>query len=430
MPQFQFTALDRQGVRSSGTLEAPDQSAASRQLAGRGLTPLSLQSSGISPAKTRSRVRPKPSPSQPAAPVPQASPPRRNRKAIRPKRLPAKSFRRFLSLALRLHEGGYSIGDTIKVLRTRLGNPEDLAFAEDVWAHISEGRGFSDSLALAGAPVPDSLIQMIRAGEATGNLAPVLRDLLDYLENLDSVRREVLGSMAYPAALVLFTLGVGGFLVGYLMPIIQGMVSSMGGELSIFSRILSTFTEVIVKGFPIFLSGIAIGVLAFILVRRSEAGLLQTDRLLLQIPTIGKLIRLLDLYRLSGLLASLIRNGVSTAEALVLTEPAIRNTLLRQSFQQTRDAVFEGAPISRTMSHLGLLDPVEGDLLGASEAGGQLGLGFSDLAADFRQSLTLRTKILVKLVAALALGFAFILVALIALAMISSIFEVSGSLQS
>ena len=428
MPSFSYEAISRDGSRQSGVLDCADAGTASRLLSRRGLTPLKIRSDGPARppvAKARRARDPVGSSAAAASRTPATSDP-----ANAPgRRVSRKTVIRFLGLALRLHKGGYSIGDTVKALRSRLRIPADQVFAAAVWEEIAEGKNFSEALGAAGAPLPDSLLQMIRAGEATGNLAPVLGDLVEHLHNVDSVRKEVLGSLAYPAFLVTFSLAVGGFLVGFMMPKIRDLTTTLGGEPSFFTKLLGSLTSIFVYAIPLGLLAVILSSVAFALLRRNPSGRFRTDRWLLRLPLVGQLIRQIEIHRLASLLGSLIRNGVSTSQALLLAEPTLRNLELRERFSGAREGIFEGAAVSRSLIAAGILEDVEGDLLEASEAGGHLDEGFVDLGATLHATVARRTRLIVNGVAAGALAFAFGLITLVALSMVTSIFQVTRTLN-
>ena len=77
----------------------------------------------------------------------------------------------------------------------------------------------------------ESSTYVIEAGEATGNLSPILERIISHLEEKREIRSKVVSGMAYPLFVVLIALGVVLFFLFFLLPQIQEMLASLGGEL-------------------------------------------------------------------------------------------------------------------------------------------------------------------------------------------------------
>ena len=78
----------------------------------------------------------------------------------------------------------------------------------------------------------------MEAGEATGHLAPILRKIVEHLEEKAAIRQKMLASMAYPAVICAVALIVVVLFLTVLLPRIQDMLSRLGGEMTWSARIL------------------------------------------------------------------------------------------------------------------------------------------------------------------------------------------------
>ena len=77
---------------------------------------------------------------------------------------------------------------------------------------------------------------VIEAGEATGNVSPILRKIISYLEEKEEIRSKVLSSMSYPIFVCLMAFGVVLFFLFFLLEKIESMLDSLGGELNLMSK--------------------------------------------------------------------------------------------------------------------------------------------------------------------------------------------------
>ena len=87
-------------------------------------------------------------------------------------------------------------------------------------------------LCRANLAFPSSISYVIEAGEATGNLGPILRKVIDYLEEKEAIRKKMIASMVYPAFICTVAIAVVILFMTVLLPQIQGMLDRLGGEMT------------------------------------------------------------------------------------------------------------------------------------------------------------------------------------------------------
>ena len=104
-----------------------------------------------------------------------------------------------LKRLMELHSSGLPVGDSIRILSQRLSNREQKAIVQKLWRDLSEGATLAAAMSRQPRYFPGSISYVIEAGEATGNLAPILRKVIDYLEEKEAIRKKMIASMVYPA---------------------------------------------------------------------------------------------------------------------------------------------------------------------------------------------------------------------------------------
>ena len=98
-----------------------------------------------------------------------------------------------------LHKSGMPIGDAIRILQNRLSGREQKTLVIGIWRDLSEGLTLAKALSRRTRFFTPSVCHVIQAGEATGHLAPILKKVIQYLEEKQAIRKKMLSSMAYPA---------------------------------------------------------------------------------------------------------------------------------------------------------------------------------------------------------------------------------------
>ncbi|MBC2603102.1 type II secretion system F family protein [Puniceicoccus vermicola] len=406
MAKFSYTARDASGQSTRGEVEASDRVQATRRLRGMGLRPTSIQEA-VSKKRTTQKEK-------------------SGKKVAPPGDVQVDAF---LKMLLGLVKGGMAIGDAVRNLRDRATSPRLQSLAAAVWARLSDGSTLGQALKDA-APgrSRDTMNTVIEIGEQTGNLPPILEELLAQRDESRDVRRKLIGSLLYPTFLFGMALAVAAFLLFFLMPRVQSTVEGLGSGLSPFAAFLIGASNVLLLAAPILAVTVLIAFLISLVVRRTPEGRFKYDRFLLKVPIVGAIVRDSEVYRLCSILSLLLGSGIHASQAFSLTRQAIRNLELRRRFEEVRNLVNEGASVAVSLQQHGLLNPTASDLLKVGEETGELSSGFETLREEYRESLSNRLRNLTIIVSGAAIGGAFLFVTMVALAVVTSIFQVGNSI--
>ena len=425
MAVFNYKAREKDGTIASGTIEATERRLAMQRLQGQGLSPVALKEAapGASSALAKLCERAKALRSN-------RSEKDGNENSQKPRG--AKSERvglLILKRLMELHGSGLPVGDSIRILSQRLSDKEQRATAQTLWRDLSEGSTLAGAMSRQPRCFPSSISYVIEAGEATGNLGPILSKVIDYLEEKEAIRKKMIASMVYPAFICTVAVAVVILFMTVLLPQIQGMLDRLGGEMTWSARILIDGSSFIAQIGPFLLLGLVIGIIGFRQWRSTESGLGRTDSWLLKLPLLGKIFYFSDLFQVGNLISTLLESGINTTETLRLTERTVKNTALRERFNIARGQVNEGLSIAQAFQRNQFMPDLAVDILTVGENTGNLAHSMNEITKGFRNELTARLTKLTTLVSTGALICAFILVALIAMGIVTSVFQVSRSLS-
>jgi type II secretory pathway component PulF len=425
MAVFNYKAREKDGTIVSGTIEASERRLAMQRLQAQGLSPVTLKEGATGPpsafAKLGERAR--------------ALRSSRNAKAGDENSQKQRGTKRegvgllVLKRLMELHSSGLPVGDSIRILSQRLSDKEQGAIAQMLWRDLSEGSTLAGAMSRQARYFPSSISYVIEAGEATGNLAPILRKVIEYLEEKQGIRKKMIASMVYPAFICTIAIAVVILFMTVLLPQIEGMLDRLGGEMTWSARILIDGSSFIAQIGPFLLLGLIIGIIGFRQWRSTVPGLGRTDSWLLKLPLLGKIFYFSDLFQVGNLISTLLESGINTSETLRLTERTVKNTKLRERFNTARGQVNEGLSIAQAFQRNQFMPDLAVDILTVGENTGNLAHSMNEITKGFRNELTARLTKLTTLVSTGALICAFILVALIAMGIVTSVFQVSRSLS-
>ena len=425
MPTFRYVAIDSRGRTIPGELEADDRRSVRSHLRGKGLTPVEVKTKGG--VGGGAKTKPKTNKGKTASKTDSNSG-SSEKITFSFGGSNEKIGLEFMKRLLELHGSGMPVADSVKLLHQRLSDPQQKEIAGALWRELSEGRSLARAMRLMPDYFGESTSYVIEAGEATGNVAPILRRIIDYLEEKREIKSKVLGSMAYPSFIGFLAFAVVLFFLFYLLPQIQDMLDSLGGELNFMAKALITGSNLVMTIGPFVVFGLLIAFLAVRQWNKTEAGGIAVSRAVLRIPLIGRIIYYSELFQLNSLLGTLVTSGIGLTENLRLSERTIKNLSFRVKFRSARVLVNEGKSLPDALRKFEFMPAMQLDVMDVGERTGNLAHSLEEIANSFRSELSRRIKRMTTIVTAGALGFAFGLVALVAVSIVTSIFQVSNSI--
>lgn len=336
----------------------------------------------------------------------------------------------FFRQLMQLHQSGMPIGDAVHLMCQRMTDPRMKDLSVEIYRDLSEGRTLAFAVRRFPEIFDEALSHLIEAGEATGNLVPILRNIIENLEEKAELQKRVVQSMAYPILIIFVAMGVVAMFLFFLLPRIQSMIDNLGGELNIAARLMIWLSEFSLKQGPFVVLGVILLVAGYIAWRKTPKGRIISDRWLLKTPMIKRLFYNADICRLTNVMGILLANGVNTTESMRLAENTVANRTLCARFQNSRTMVNDGAPFSAAFKRNALLPDLDIDILAVGESTGSLVNGFEEIYKTHSKQLQGDLKFITNLIAGGALMFAFGLVLILVLGIVTSILQLSNTLMT
>ena len=269
-------------------------------------------------------------------------------------------------------------------------------------------------------------VNMVRAGEAGGNLSETLQRLADYLERSRALRARVINALVYPAILLAMVGLSLLFLLGYVVPQFSAMYDSLDADLPWFSQLVLGLGN-FVRDWWILL--LAIPVLALLWLdrkRRDPAFMLKFDGWLLQRKLAGPLVAKLETARLARTLGTLLRNGVPLLSALGIARNVLDNRVLANDVDAATDEVKNGIGLSAALAKGKRFPRLALQMIQVGEESGALDAMLLKTADTFEQETSIAMdRLLAALVPAVTLVLATV-VGIVILAVLSPIYDLTS----
>lgn len=436
MPRFTYTAQDKGGQTISAAIDASTRKDALRLLAARGLQPTRVLEDGASitsPARRAAKPSPKtaakstPAPATPADPRPASS---SGRRASRGTQVPRRTERLPFMIALAdLTSSGLSAGEGVRLLSVRLKEPRLRKLASSLWEKISEGASLSGAMSSFPEVFDPATVNLIQAGEATGSLNEVLNRLIGHLTRQQELRRELVSALAYPVFMMVVAGGVILFFLFFLLPRLQTLLASLGGELPTSTKLLIGVSDFALHYGVFVVVGLVFVALSLWRWYQTEAGRTATDAFLLRLALIGPFMVSQTVLAISQTLSVLLENGITAAEALKMTERQIPNRVHRAAFNEATARVLEGEALSVALTRTGCFPDLVLDQLAVGENTGNIVPALKKIATSYQAQIAQQLNMFTRVIASGVLLSVFVFVGFIAYAIVSAVFQLSASFK-
>ncbi len=415
MPRFAYRVRDAAGRTATDELTAPSRKDALRLLAARGLQPLQLDELTASGRPAVPAAAGKSSPlSLFTGPGGEFS-----RSAFLP----------FLQALAELTGSGLSAGEAVRLLAKRLKDRNLRGLSAAVWERLSEGQPLSQAMEQLPRVFDRQTISLVRAAEATGSLNEVLQRLISYHTEQRELRRKLVTALIYPLMVCLGAIGVILFFIIFLIPRLQGLLTSLGSKLPLATQLLVSASQLLLRYGLVLLPLAVFGALLLWRWRHTERGRSTTDAWLVQLPGVRRLAIDSALLNFAQTLAVLLENGINPADALRLTERTVSNRTVQAALHAATDRVLEGESLSSALARTGYVPDLMIDRLAIGESTGHLAPCLQDIARNYSSLQSRRLEAMTTLIINGVMTFAFLFVGFIAYAIVAAVLQVSASFR-
>lgn len=268
----------------------------------------------------------------------------------------------------------------LKVLVEQTENIKLKMVLSEISDEVEGGAKLSDVLDKHDKVFSQFYINIVRSGETSGRLDEVLIYLADEMEKDYDMMSKIKNAMIYPAFVLTGLLGVGVFMMIFVVPKLTDVLASSGGELPIATKILiGTSNFLSTYWFLVLL--IFIGLVAgAVFSLKTVAGRMLTDRALLSLPVFGKMFRMIYITRFARTMNTLIAGGVTMTKGLKISADVVGNHVYKDLIMQTVKEVEDGNSIADVFSHSREVPKMVSQMLVIGEKTGRLEMVLGKIA--------------------------------------------------
>ncbi len=346
MPKFKYAARDSSGKKIEDEIVAKSQAAAMQQLRRNGLSILS-----VSEVKKSlfggSLFKPRP-------------------------RVAGDDLVIFTRQFATMVEAGLPVVEILDILLEQTDDPGFKLVVSDVRSSVRSGTDLSSAMAKYPKVFTPLYVNLIRAGEVSGDLDVILKRLASYLEKNLSLKRKIKSAMMYPTVslgmVILITIG----LLVFIVPMFQDIFNQLGAELPLPTRIVLAISDTLLNNWYYVIGAIILIFVLLYLFRKSPRGRYLLDSWRIRAPIVGDLFRKVAISRFSRTFSTMLKSGVPMLGSLDIVASTAGNGVVEEAITASREAVRQGESLATPLSESPVFPPMVVRMISIGERTGAL----------------------------------------------------------
>ncbi|MDD6465794.1 MAG: type II secretion system F family protein [Coprococcus sp.] len=329
MAVFNYKVVDKNGKNKKGTIEAPNRDGAEKKLKADGYAIMSLteQNSPFSGGLIKKKVK-------------------------------SKDLAVFCKQFSAVIRAGVTIISALELMGDQIENKTLQRAVMDAKTYVEKGGTLADALRVNSEVFPPIMINMVAAGELSGNLEICLDRLTEHFEKDNALSAKIKGAMTYPIVVFIVMIIVVIVVMVMVIPNFSSMFEEMGTQLPLATRIMVAASNFIIHKWwllIIIVAAIVVGCKAF---KRSSVGEQLFANMAIKMPIFGNLTIKSACSRFARTMSTLMASGISMIDAVEQVAKMMDNKIIRDGLLDAKTQVAKGIPLSKPLKDMEMLPPM------------------------------------------------------------------------
>lgn len=329
MAVFNYKVVDKNGKNKKGTIEAPNRDGAEKKLKADGYAIMSLteQNSPFSGGLIKKKVK-------------------------------SKDLAVFCKQFSAVIRAGVTIISALELMGDQIENKTLQRAVMDAKTYVEKGGTLADALRVNSEVFPPIMINMVAAGELSGNLEICLDRLTEHFEKDNALSAKIKGAMTYPIVVFIVMIIVVIVVMVMVIPNFSSMFAEMGTQLPLATRIMVAASNFIIHKWwllIIIVAAIVVGCKAF---KRSSVGEQLFANMAIKMPIFGNMTIKSACSRFARTMSTLMASGISMIDAVEQVAKMMDNKIIRDGLLDAKTQVAKGIPLSKPLKDMEMLPPM------------------------------------------------------------------------
>lgn len=313
---------------------------------------------------------------------------------------------------------GLTLSESLSILKMQVSKPALAKIIFQIEEDVQGGKSFAAAIERYPKIFSPIYRSLVRAGEASGKLDEVLERLADNLEKSRDFRAKTKGAFIYPSIVVIGMVIVMFIMMTFVIPKLTSLYKDFGVQLPTPTRILVGISNFFANYWYVVIGGTVLIVYSFLRWKKTKVGERMWDKLLLNLPIMGNLMKESTLVEVTRTLSILVGAGIPILEALEISEGAVSNVWYKEALKDVEAKVEKGFPLGTPFAENPIFPPIMSQMVTVGEQTGKLDDALFKLSRYFEGESEVAIKALTTLIeplimVVLGLGVGFLVMAVL-----------------
>lgn len=404
MESFSYKAVSAAGKDVKGSVEAESREEAARKIKEQGLVPVSIGKQGALDKDVNIPI-------------------------FKGKKIPARDMSVFCRQFASILKAGVSVINALEMLAEQTENKKLKEAIVNTQSNVEKGENLSDSMRQNDA-FPSILIDMVRAGEASGSLENSLTRMAIQFEKDAKLNGIVKKAMMYPIVLICVMIGVVIVMLTFVIPSFMTMFEDLDSELPVTTKAILAMSNSLKNYWYIYIIvvvGIVVGIQMY---KRTDNGKHNLDKLKLKIPVFGVLQTKSACASFARTMSTLLQAGMPMIDALEISASTMKNVLFYDGLEKVKNGVSLGLPLSNQLKATGLFPAMVVHMVGIGEETGNVEEMLTNSATYYEEEVEVQTQALTSLMEPIIIVLMAFVVVLLIMAIYQPMIQLYNTLGS
>ena len=326
MAVFNYKVVDKDGKNKKGTIEAPNRDGAEKKLKSDGYSIMSLteQNNPFSGGLIKKKVK-------------------------------SRDLGVFCKQFSAVIKAGVTIISALELMGDQIENPTLKRAVMDAKTYVEKGGTLADALRVNSDVFPPIMINMVAAGELSGNLEVCL---VEHFEKDNALSSKIKGAMVYPIVVFIVMIIVVIVVMIAVIPNFTSMFEDMGTKLPLATRMMVAASNFIIHKWYILIIVVAAIVFGCKAFKKSSVGEQFFSNIAIKAPVFGNLTIKSACSRFARTMSTLMASGISMIDAVEQVAKMMDNKIIRDGLMDAKTQVAKGIPLSKPLKDMEVLPPM------------------------------------------------------------------------
>ncbi len=326
-------------------------------------------------------------------------------------------------------DAGIGIVKCIDILEKQSENKNLKKALGTLHENVQKGFTLSEGMKKHSTVFPSLLINMVEAGEVSGNLDIIMERMAVHFEKENKLENKIKSALIYPVVLAVVSIAVVIFLLVAVMPTFIGMFESSGQALPKPTQVLLNISNWLTEFWYIFIPMVLALIIGFMVFKQTETGTNFVDILKIKTPVIKDTNVKIITARFARTLSTLMSSGIPLLQSIEIVSRVVGNKIVHDRLEIASEDVRKGISLSRAINEVGILPPMVDSMIKIGEESGSLDDILYKTADFYDEEVEVALQRMTSLMEPVMLVIMALIIGFIVIAMAMPMFDMVNTIQ-